>query len=261
MIEISSLRRFRARLILTYFCLGIVGCEKRVENGLPMFEVDWEAWERSQSGGAERLVANPGPLMMRYTEANQRDLLLTCRESVIQAIAKATGESSDTGEVRRFPVYRYQPESKSLVLALQEDWDKATGDIVERGYDGYAKADLVVDHAQYKLLLGRRPVPTAAPLAILSRLSNSGRFAAVLSAEGPSVGLVPFFSGGGAVGQHYHQILDVTSGRFIEGVVPIPLTSDRILRACWSPKDRYIIYYTQSKLVIVPGNGTPERER
>jgi hypothetical protein len=94
-----------------------------------------------------------------------------------------------------------------------------------------------------------------APLAIKVRTANNGELAAVLSAEGPAVSrgfVMPFGGTSGARGQHYHQILDISTSQFLEGAVRVPFVSEGGLEACWAPDDRFVLYYSYKWIVIVP---------
>ena len=257
---IGSRLTIRALVFIGVLCSGIVvACSGRqAESTLPRIATGWSPWRGRPTERFDMVQADPGTLMMRQTNANHQDLLLTCREGAVQGMLKNGGGWVNTGEVKQFPVYRYQPERNLLDEVSKDTWDRASGDIVECDYYVPGESNLLVDSHANQLLFNRRRIPTAAPIAVRVRPSRDGRFAAVLSGEERSRGLMPFFSGGDARGQHYHQILDLATGKFRGGATPIPLISEGGLQCCWSPDDRYIVYYSGADLLIVPFDASPE---
>lgn len=188
--------------------------------------------------------------MMRYLDSSEGDLLLARGASTIFGMTEA-GKWVNTGVVKPFPIYRYRPGADTFVAANEETWELAAGEIADCSYYPPGFTDLVVNSPKYRLELRRRPIPTVAPLAVGSRLSRSGQLAAVLSGEDRSVSLMPFISGGTAKGQHYVQVLNMKSAEFWDGAIRIPLISEGGLSCCWSPDDRYIVYYNGAELAIV----------
>lgn len=192
------------------------------------------------------------------TDDGQAELLLTRREGSVSRLSKATNKWVISGETKRFPVYLFRPESNTWDAVPWETWDSAAGDVVECDYDDLSAVQVFVNPEKYRLEILGRPIATVTRLAVGARLSRSGRFVAVLSAEERSVSWMPFFSGGGATGQHSHQILDATNRVYQQGVVRIPLVTEGGLQSCWSPDDRYIVYYNGSEVSIVPFDATAD---
>jgi hypothetical protein len=161
-----------------------------------------------------------------------------------------TNEEVPTGTTARFSVYRYVAGRGEFSEVPQSTWDNASGEIRECGF---RVQDAVV--IQRKLHVHHYEVPTLAPHAVTVSVSNDDRFAAALSAEGPTSGGGLFLLDGhgfGARGQHYLQILDMTTGKFLKPVVRIPLISVDGMSSCWAPDDSLVIYYNVHGIVFVP---------
>jgi hypothetical protein len=164
---------------------------------------------------------------------------------------------------RHGEVYRYAPRQRTLTLAKQEDWDAANTPVRDCATAGGNPKGLWVDPTTHKLRDGKRELTTAGAHALYLFTSPSGSYAAVLSAEGPATGdLLPFLSGGGAGGRHYHQFVRTEDGTSLGPAFSLGFDSRRdVILGCWSPNERFAVYhdYLMSHLSIVHIDAFDER--
>jgi hypothetical protein len=152
-------------------------------------------------------------------------------------------------------VYEYDPKAKSLQKVSNLNWDGLASPISEcfsqsQQFPGKFKV------TGEKLFFGIREVSIKGAVFISAAFSPSGRYVAILSADGPRKGsLMPFFGGGqNSKGQHYHQLFSVYNGEPISDVLKLQLTTEKeAYPACWSIDEKYFFYTAllADKLTIV----------
>ncbi len=156
-------------------------------------------------------------------------------------------------------VYRYDPTARTLTPVGDEEWRRALGAVAECGQQFAPPPQvLALDPKSDKLLAGGRVVPTAGRLALKVIASPSGKWVAVLSADGSKgSSLMPFTGGGGASGQHYHQVVSLPGGTPANGTVRVPLRQRYdLLTPCWSADEAFVVYHhiTFNYLSIIDTN-------
>lgn len=157
------------------------------------------------------------------------------------------------------PVYRYDPQTRTLSAVTDKEWLNAGGPIA-RCLDQLAKPGGVrirVDHGTHKLLVAEREVSTAASIALSSLTSPSGNWVAVLSATGPIIPPITLLNGDRILGRRYHEVKslpDVVSAR---SSIQIPVVNTvSTLELCWSADEKFVVYNDVefSSLVVVATN-------
>jgi hypothetical protein len=111
-----------------------------------------------------------------------------------------------------------------------------------KGFDEEVK----IEEFKRVLLEDRRELVTAGDTPLDLAISPSGKQVAVLSASGGWTGedIIPLYEGRGwVVGQHYHQVWSLPSGLPIGKVIRLPLRSKDYINMCWSPDEKYVVYY------------------
>ena len=154
--------------------------------------------------------------------------------------------------LRREMVYRYDRATRELALVPHERWEAGGGDVAQCPSGFTTPAGLRIESKRGpseprldRLLAGDRVIRTAGARALRIHESPSGRFAAVLSADGErEESPVPFSGPGGADGQHFHELLSLVDFKRVGEPVRLPMTSKEIssLGGCWSPDGRYVVY-------------------
>jgi hypothetical protein len=140
--------------------------------------------------------------------------------------------------------YRYNPGAQRLFQVSEEVWQGARGPIGDCGSQlGSFPQELRLDGSG-KLLASGQEVAIAGEKFLALLRAPSGKKVALLSANDPAQGsIIPFLGGGGASGQHYHQILSMPDAVLAGRPVSIPLKSkERFITICWSFDERYVIY-------------------
>lgn len=166
-----------------------------------------EAWSRPAGGG----VLNSAALLIRRAHQGSGVFLLTqdVRAEVLAFNPQGGGIVPLAPSVP-YQVYRYDSHSRQLFMVPRETWDQASSEITDcrsqsnRPIKGVRRINdtLRVDGTEVK---------TAGAFVLDSTVSPSGEKVAVLSAAGPKdfSGILPFLSGWGYWGPHYHQTLDL----------------------------------------------------
>ena len=143
------------------------------------------------------------------------------------------------------PVYRYDPQTRSLSAVTEKEWLNASGPIATC-MDQLAKPDPVrirVDHGAHKLLIAEREVPTAARLAVSSLSSPSGHWLAVLSATGPIIPAFTLLGGERVLGRRYHEIKSLPGGASSNNSIQIPVVNTiTTQQLCWSTDEKFVVY-------------------
>lgn len=159
-------------------------------------------------------------------------------------------------------VYHFSPVPARLIAVPAERWrDSASPEISCSLQASPDPRKLRVDPRSRRLLAGATVVETAGATALAARVSPSGRWVAVLSAAGPpDPSPLPFLTGGGASGEHFHQVLRLADLRPIGPAVKLPIdTSHRVFTPCWSPDEGFVIYsnhfHEQVSVVSVTADG------
>ena len=168
-------------------------------------------------------------------------------------MVRSEGHDKDTlllTHLRREMVYRYDRATQELALVPKEHWE-AGGDVVKCP-SGFTPSGLRIKSRESpshprldRLLAGDRVIRTAGARALTIHESPSGRFAAVLSADGErKESILPFYGPGGADGQHFHELLSLTDFTRVGEPVRLPMTTKEIvsLNGCWSPDEGYVVY-------------------
>jgi hypothetical protein len=246
------------------FCaLHLTGCRRANRSDVPVFAVSWTPLKDGASvPGAGVVSAEPGTFLMRQSGGEGGDFLLTRSED--RLLWRDTGSPTlgRPGATGLFPVYQYVPKNRALSLVEREAWSAATSEIIKCGYDGSAAVGLRLDPKDYKLSFQLQQVTTHGPLAVRARLSNDEKKVAILSADGPaSEGWFAFTGGGGAKGQHYHQVMDLATREFLGQPVRISLTSAGLVESCWAPGDEYVVYYGSRTVVVASAGGAGTSRR
>lgn len=157
------------------------------------------------------------------------------------------------------PVYRYDPQTRTLTAVTDKQWLNANGPIANC-MDQLAKPDRVrirVDHGTHKLLVTEREVSTAASIALSSLSSPTGNWVAVLSATGPIIPPFMLFSGARVLGWRYHEVKSVPDAVSVGKSIQIPVVNTiTTLQLCWSADEKFVVYAdgSFSSLVVVETN-------
>ena len=157
------------------------------------------------------------------------------------------------------PVYRYDPQTRTLNAATDKEWLNASGPIANC-MDQLAKPGRVrirVDHGTHKLLVAEREVSTAASIALSSLSSPGGNWVAVLSATGPIVPPLTLLSGDRVLGRRYHEVKSVPDAVSAGNSIQIPVVNTvTTLQLCWSADEKFVVYIdgSFSSLVVVETN-------
>ncbi len=196
----------------------------------PMF--DTAGWVNTQMSG--RLLIRSG--------TKGKNILLTMRDEFEKGI-------------RHRVVYEYDPKAKSLQKVSDLNWDGLASPISEC-FSQSQQFPEKFKVAGEKLFFGDRQISIKGAIFISAAFSPSGRYVAILSAEGPRKGsLMPFLGGGqNSKGQHYHQLFSVYNGEPISDVLRLQLTTEKeAYPACWSIDEKYVFYTAllADKLTIV----------
>lgn len=144
----------------------------------------------------------------------------------------------------RSEIYSYDPNAGTLSLVANNFWENATGEIGDRcGGPPTSNPWLHIDDSD-RLVDRDEQIETAGETALRFKTSPSGKFIAVLSANGfkyPSI--IPFMGKGGTFGQHYHQLLLAKDLSATGRRVPLPfVTARKLFSPCWSPDERFVVY-------------------
>jgi len=168
-------------------------------------------------------------------------------------MVRSEGDDKDTlllTHLRREMAYRYDRATQELSLVPNEHWEGASGPVVECP-SGFEPPGLRIEslksppHPRFdQLLAGDRVIPTAGAQALKIHESPSGKFAAVLSADGErKESPLPFYGPGGADGQHFHELLSLTDLTRVGNPTRLPMTSKEVsLDGCWSGDEKYVVY-------------------
>ena len=214
--------------------------------------VPYEDWEQA-TGPIDIYESDLPPSPLRLRE------LLESLKSLPEAgwMVRSEEDNTDTlllTHLRREMVYRYDRATQELSLVPNERWEGASGPVVECSLQPYSRV-LRIDPRSNRLLAGERRVDVAGQVVLAVSLSGSGRWVAVLSADGPaSTSPWPFLGGGGASGQHYHEVLRADDFSSTGPPVRLPFETDRgYFRLCWSAEEDYVVYAGKffSDVVIV----------
>lgn len=167
---------------------------------------------------------------------------------------------------RRSPegaVYAWGPEAGAPELADRSRWEAAETAITECRAQRLADPRVVrIDPRSRKLQAGEREVATAGAQVLVTQLSPSGRWLAVLSADLERRGsLLPFAGQGGGRGAHYYEVLDAEDFTVAQEPRRLPFDSaDKVVSLCWSSDERAIVWsdYFLTEIAILtfnqPGN-------
>lgn len=196
----------------------------------PIF--DTAGWVNTQMSG--RLLIRSGQ--------NGMNILLTMRDEFEKGY-------------RHRVVYEYNPKVKSLQKVSDLDWDGISSPIAEC----FSQSRQVPEQFKVtgeKLFFGNREVSIKGTVLISAAFSPSGKYVAILSADGPrKVSLMPFLGGGqNSKGQHYHQLFSIVKGEPISNVIKLQFTTKKeAYQACWSIDEKYVFYTAllADKLTIV----------
>jgi hypothetical protein len=196
----------------------------------PMF--DTAGWVNTQMSG--RLLIRSG--------TNGKNILLTMRDEF------------EKGNRHRV-VYEYDPKAKSLRKVSDLNWDGIASPISECFSQPQQFPEKFKVTGE-KLFFGNREVSIKGAVLIFAAFSPSGKYVAILSADGPRKGsLMPFFGGGqNSKGQHYHQLFSLVNGEPISDVKKLQFTTEKeVYPACWSIDEKYVFYTAllADKLTIV----------
>jgi hypothetical protein len=178
------------------------------------------------------------------------------------------GESLDISPAQKNPakldppgiaVFRYDPASNTLAQADDSLWKQLPGGIVDCDRAGLGTAEFArafeVQRSTDTLLFRGTIVTTAGKTYLYKALSPGKTLVSILSASGHRrVGMWPF-GGGGASGQHYHQLFKWPEMTPVGDPVPISaMSGSQVIRACWSPDEQYVVYtdLNYSFVCIVP---------
>ena len=157
------------------------------------------------------------------------------------------------------PVYRYDPQTRTLSAVTEKEWLNASGPIA-KCMEQLAKPGPVqirVDYGVHKLLIAEREVPTVASFALGSLSSPSGNWVAVLSATGPIIPSAGLFSGNQVLGHRYHEIKSVPAAMSGGDAIQIPVVDTvTTQQLCWSADEKFVTYNdgSFSSLVVVETN-------
>ncbi|MGH9460649.1 MAG: hypothetical protein ACRD1X_05500 [Vicinamibacteria bacterium] len=171
-------------------------------------------------------------------------------------MVRSEGNDKDTLLLTHFRlevVYRYDRVTQELSLVPNEQWESASGPVVECDSQPVS-VTLRVDPLSKLPFVGERQLDISGKVALDARPSASGRWVAVLSADGPASPPSWLFSmgGGGASGQHYHQVLRAEGYSSTGPPVRLPFETERgYFRLCWSPEEDYVVYTNSSFLNLV----------
>jgi hypothetical protein len=151
------------------------------------------------------------------------------------------------------PVYRYDLQARSLDAVTDKEWLNAGGPISACSGLGSTPPPVPVrlDDSSNKLVIGDREVSTTGKVPLDYLVSPSGKWVAVLSADGPVISML--FSGR-VLGQRYHQLVAVNDAVSTGSSIRIPVMNTLgTLLPCWSVDEKLVIYTDAnfSSLVVV----------
>jgi hypothetical protein len=156
-------------------------------------------------------------------------------------------------------VYRYDPITRRLSEVSAAQWQNAGGAIAKCGEQSVAGviSGPRRDDRAHKLFLGERELPTAGRFALNNVTSPSGRWVAVVSADGPAVPSILPFMGDLIYGQRYHEVISLLNAVHVDPPIPIPVTDrNDFLEPCWSADEQFVVYTTYFfNLLIVINSG------
>ncbi len=152
----------------------------------------------------------------------------------------------------RAAVYLYDTDTRVLVLAPRDAWEKATGDIRDCSEPPFRPASEVLHKRPSSgsgLFTGDYPddaeLETIGEVALWFRSSPGGTKVAVLSADGRRKGTVwmPMISGGGATGQRYHEVRSLSDLTRIGPPSRLGVATDlAVVKICWTADECHIVY-------------------
>ena len=157
------------------------------------------------------------------------------------------------------PVYRYDPQKRTLNSVTDTEWANANGPIADcmEQLAGPGGVRIRVDQGTHKLLVAEREIPTAASVALSALRSPSGNWVAVLSATGPVMPPFTLLHGSRVLGARYHEVKSVpdavSAGKAIQIPVVNTITTQQL---CWSPDEKFVVYSdgSFSSLAVVETN-------
>ncbi|HEV2764155.1 MAG TPA: hypothetical protein VGV38_14320 [Pyrinomonadaceae bacterium] len=146
----------------------------------------------------------------------------------------------------RETLYRYDPAARALTQVGAEAWERAVGPVAECARQfAPPESKLALDQKADRLrAAGGREVATAGrvPLALVA--SPSGRWVAVLSADGPKKGSLMPFSGDTVLGRRLQQVLSLPAAAAVGSPVVLPVLNEGdVPVACWSADEQFIVYH------------------
>ena len=146
-----------------------------------------------------------------------------------------------------FAVYRYDSQTGNLSLVDDETWSLEGGPIADCRRDYIEGAQAVrFDSMSRRLTVNGSEVGAAGRLILKVNVAPSQSKVVIVSASGPKMfSLMPLTGDPGAFGQHYQQVLSLETLQFINGAVRLPFITaveQELIRICWSPDERYIVY-------------------
>ena len=144
---------------------------------------------------------------------------------------------------RREVVYSYDAERNTVTAVTDEEWQRARGTVAQCGQQ-FLKTEAMRVTQEHKLLAGGREIQAAGQTVLDAVESPSGRWVAVLSATGRAgTSVLPFSAGGGAAGQHYHQLLSLPDLIWKGKPARVPTPQDfESLIPCWSADEQFVLY-------------------
>lgn len=153
-------------------------------------------------------------------------------------------------------VYRYDPNTRAFSAVTEHEWLNSRGAIAAC-VDQRATPERVrirIDRRNHKMFAGEREVSTAAKIPLSSLTSPTGKWVAVLSATGPVVPALMFFSGDRVLGARHHEIISLSNMVSTGGSTQIPVPNTlTTMQLCWSADEKFVIYHDGnfSSLVVV----------
>lgn len=176
-------------------------------------------------------------IIFRYADADRNSLLMACRS---RSDARRSGYRQSMDLRLHSPaVFIYNASAQQLSAVSSDTWNAQQGRICA-GTSDCLFPDMYMDRVSARISWRGQRISTYARYAMSFMGGHTGKFVAILSAEGPREGgLLPFFSDHFMIrGQVYAQIFDTELGVFVGSARKVSVG----LLVGWSCDDRFLVF-------------------
>lgn len=152
-------------------------------------------------------------------------------------------------------VYRWRSGAEEFELVSSMSWDTATGPVASCYGQGDRPTPFGIGSGQ-DLSYNDHPVAFSGHIVIRIVGAPTSDVVAVLSTDRP-LGGIPFLTGGGSPGQHYHQLFSESTGEALGPALRLGVVGNALgeVGPCWSRDESFLIYIEAdaSSNATVPG--------